>query len=169
MSKKRLTAKEYKDEVIYRQIQLTRYTTGQANYALSLINELNDKIARYCLKKITVETKSQYSDCKIFIRTKCIEYRDKLYRYLDKELRDFINEQAQWVYDNSPIKLEEANSDRIVNDVFFTAFSDTDTIKTYLIRIFNQVFQLWNAQLSIAYRTGQNMKSMIKLILDKEY
>ena len=70
---------------------------------------------------------------------------------------------------HSPVKLEETNMDRVFNDIFFSAFSDTDNIKSYVTRIFNQIFQIWNAQLTIAYRVNQNMKDMIKLVLDKEY
>ena len=169
MSKKRTSSKQFKDEMIYRQIKITRYITGQANYIQSLVKELNEKIARFCLKKIEIETKGQYAECKKFIRAKCIEYREKLYLYLQKELADFINEQSNWVYSNSPIELEKANIDRAIKNVFFTAYSDTDNIKSYVTRIFNQVFQIWNAQLTIAYRTGQSMKNMIKLIIDKEF
>jgi hypothetical protein len=169
MAKKRLTPKQYKDELIYRHIKLSRYVTGQANYAVSMVTELNGKIAGFCLKKEAVETKGQYAGCKTFIRLKCLEYREKLYGYLQKELKRFIIEQAKWVYANSPVKLEKAAIDRVFKDVFFSAFSDTDTIKSYVTRIFNQIFQIWNAQLTIAYRTGQTMKAMVALVLDKEY
>jgi hypothetical protein len=169
MAKRRLTPKQYRDEFVYRQIKVTRYATGQANYVQSLINKLNDEITKFCLQKKTIETKKQYADCKKFIRTKCIEYREKLYKYLQKELRDFVIEQSKWVYANSPVELEKANVDRILKDVFFTAYSDTDNIKSYIKRIFDQIFSLYNSQLSIAYRTGESMKDMIMLITSKEF
>lgn len=169
MSKKRLSLKQYRDETVYRQIKITRYATGQANYTQFLINKLNEEIAKFCLKIKIVETKGQYSECKVFIKAKCIEYREKLYKYIQKELKEFIIEQSKWVYTNSPIELRKVNVDRILNAVFFTAFSDTDNINSFVTRIFNQIFQIWNAQLTISYRTGQKMKDMIKLILDREF
>jgi hypothetical protein len=169
MSKKRLTPKQYRDEVIRRQIQITRYATGQTNYVNSLIDELNEKIAKFCLKKELIETKMQYSECKKYIRVKSIEYREKLFNYLQKELKGFIIEQSKWVYTNSPIKLEKANVDRIIRDVFFTAYSDTDNIKGYVKRIFDQIFQTWNAQLLISYRTGQRVENMIKLVIGRTH
>jgi hypothetical protein len=168
MIKKRLTPKQYRDEVIRRQIQITRYTTGQANYVNSQINKLNESIAKYCIKKDVLETKSQYADCKKYIKIKCIEYRDMLYKYLEKELAAFIIEQSKWVYSNSPIKLEKIDTDKVARDIFFTAFSDTDNIKSYIKRIFDQVFQIWNAQLTISYRLQQKMKDMVKLVLGRE-
>jgi hypothetical protein len=169
MFKERLTAKQFRDEVVYRQIQVTRYATGQANYVRSLINQLNEEIARFCLKKKTIDTKRQYAECKKFISAKCIEHREKLYKYLQKELKDFIIEQSKWVYANSPVDLKKIDVDKILKDIFFTAFSDTDDIKGYVTRIFNQIYQIWNAQLTIAYRMNENMKDMIKLVLDKEF
>ena len=169
MAKRRITPKQYLDEAVYRQIKITRYATGQANYVQSLINELNDKIAEFCVVKIIIETKGQYVECKKFIRAKSIEYREKLYSYLQKELEDFTKEQSKWVYSNSPVELKKANVNRIIKNIFFTAYSDTDNINTFVTRIFNQIFQIWNAQLTIAYRTGQSMKDMVKLVLDKEY
>ena len=169
MPKKRNTPKQYRDETVHRQIQVTRYATGQANYVRSLIDELNEKNAKYCLKKTIIETKGQYTDCKGFIKARCIEYRGKLYNYLQRELKDFIIEQSKWVYTNAPVELEKANVDRILKNIFFTAFSDTDNIENYVERIFNQIFQIWNAQLTIAYRTGETMKDMVEIILDKEY
>jgi hypothetical protein len=88
---------------------------------------------------------------------------------LQKELEDFIIEQSKWVYANSPMELKKVNIDRILRDIFFTAYSDTDNIKSYVTRIFNQIFLTWNAQLTIAYRTGQKMKDTVKLILDKSF
>ena len=169
MAKRRLTPKQFRNETIRRQIQITRYATGQANYAQYLINKMNEEIARFCLKKEVIETKGQYADCKRFIKAQCIEYREKLYNYLQNELNAFIKEQAKWLYINSPIKLEKANNEKIARDVFFSAFSDTDNIKTYITRIFDQVFQIWNAQIKIAYRTGHTMKNMVLLILNKDF
>lgn len=169
MAKKRPTPKHYREEAVYRQIKVTRYATGQANYAQSLVGKLNEEIAKFCLQKKTIETKKQYADCKKFIRAKCIEYREKLYEYLQKELRDFVIEQSKWVYANSPVKLQKVNVDRIVRDIFFTAYSATDNIKGYVTRVFNQIFSLYNSQLTIAYRTGENMKDMMKSITGKEF
>jgi len=168
MPKRTITPKQYRDEAVYRQIKITRYATGQANYVQYLVDELNEKIARFCLSKKVIETKGQYQDVKKFIRKKCIKYREKLYSYLQKELKDFTKEQSKWVYSNSPVELKRVNVDRIVKNIFFTAYSNTDNIKSYITRIFNQIFQIWNAQSTIAYRTGQSMKDMVKLILGKE-
>jgi hypothetical protein len=134
-----------------------------------LIDELNKENAKYCLIKDVIETKGQYTDCKNYVKARCIEYREKLYNYLQRELKDFIIEQSKWVYTNSPVALEKANVDTILKNIFFTAYSDTDDINNYVERIFNQIFQIWNAQFTIAYRTGETMKDMVKLILDKEY
>jgi len=168
MPKRRLMPKQYKDEAVYRQIKITRYATGQSNYIQSLINKLNDEIAEYCLKKKIIETKIQYSDCRKFVKIKCINYRDKLYGYLQKELKEFIIEQSKWVYTNSPIDIKKVNVDKILRNVFFTAYSDTDNIKGYIKRIFDQIFSTWNSQLTITYRTRQNVKDMVKLILGRE-
>ena len=168
MSKKRLTSKQYRDETVYRQIKISRYATGQANYIQSMVKILNEEIARFCLKKNFIETKGQYQECKKFIRLKCIEYREKLYNYLQRELKDFVNEQSKWVYANSTVDLKEANIDKVLRNIFFTAFSDTDNIKSFVTRLFNQIFRLWNAQISISYRTGQSIKDMIELLLDRE-
>jgi len=169
MGKKRLTPKQYRNETVYRQIKVSRYATGQANYVQSLVDELNDKIAVFCLKKKLIETKGQHQECKKYIRIKCMEYREQLYKYIQKELKGFIKEQSKWLYNNSPVELKKANIDKIARNVFFTAFSDTENIKSFVTRIFNQVFQIWNAQITISYRTGQTMKEMIKLILDTEF
>ena len=169
MTKKRLTQKQYRDEIVRRQIHISRYATGQVNYVHLLIAELNEGIAKFLIRKSFIETKSQYAECKKFIKNRTMIYREKLYKYLQKELKDFIIEQSKWVYTNSPIQLEKVSVDRIVRDVFFTAFSDTDNIKNYVTRIFNQIFQIWNAQLTIAYRIRQSMKDMVNLILDKEF
>jgi hypothetical protein len=169
MPKKRLTPKQYRDEIVHRQIQITRYATGQTNYIYSLVDKLNEKIARFCLKEDLIDTKIRYAECKKYIRIKSIEYRERVYAYLQKELKRFITEQSKWAYNNSPVVLKKVNIDKAVRDIFFIAYSDTDNIKGYITRICNQIFQLWNAQLTIAYRTGQTMKDMVKLVLDKEF
>jgi hypothetical protein len=165
MGKKRRTLQQYRDEAIRRQIQLTRYATGQANYINSLVDKLNGEITEFCLKKSFIETKTQYAESKKYIRKKCIEYRENLYKYLQKELKDFTIEQSKWVYANSPVELKKANTDKILRDIFFAAYSDTDNIKSYVTRIFNQIFQTWNAQLSIAYKIKQSLKDTVKLVL----
>jgi hypothetical protein len=170
MPKKRLTPKQYLNETVYRQVKISRYATGQANYVQSLVDRLNEEIARFCLSKKLIETKGQYAECKKFIKAKCMEYRERLYSYLQKELYGFTKEQSKWVYSNSPIELKKrANVNKIIKNIFFTAFSDTDNIKSFVTRIFNQIFQIWNAQLTIAYRADQNMHDMVKLVLDKEF
>jgi hypothetical protein len=146
--------------MVRRQIQVTRYATGQATYAKSLVEKLNEENARFCLGKKKIETKGQYIECRKFVRAKCIEYRGRLYKYLQKELKDFIIEQSKWVYTNSPVELKKETVDKILKDIFFTAFSDTDNIKSYVTRIFDQIFQIWNAQLTIAYRTKENMNDI---------
>jgi len=169
MSKKRLSPEQYRDELVYRQIQISRYVTGQANYTRTMIDELNEKIARFCLKKIQIETKGQYAECRTFIRAKCLEYREKLFSYLQREMKDFIAEQSRWIYEYFPIKLEKVKREKIARNIFFTAYSDTDNIKSYVTRIFNQVFQIWNAQLTIAHKTRISMNEMVELVLDKGF
>ena len=169
MSKKRLTVEQYRGELIYRQIQISRYATGQANFVQSLVGKLNDEAAKFCLKKKRIETKKQYSDCKTFIRIKCLEHRDRLYYYLKKEMKNFAKEQSKWIYGYAPVKLKKVDTDKITRDIFFTAFTDTDTIRNYVTRVFNQILQIWNAQLTIAYKTGISMAEMIELVLDKEF
>lgn len=163
-----LTHQQYQDEAIYRQIKVSRYATGQANYARSIVDKLNEEIAKFLLKKELIETKGQYAECRVYIQKLCIEYRDRLYRYLEKELREFVKEQSTWVYQHSPVKLKKAKIDKIARNIFFEAFSDNDNIKSYVQRIFNQVYQLWNNQLSIAYRIKLPMKDMVELVMGKE-
>jgi hypothetical protein len=66
------------------------------------------------------------------------------------------------------VELERKKVDSIVRDAFFEAFSETDNIKSYVTRIFNQILQLWYSQLTIAHRTKQPMKDMVFLVLGKE-
>ena len=162
-----LTPVQFVDESIHRQIKVSRYANGQVKYAQELLDELNDRIAKYILRNSILESKVQYTDSKVYIRKRCIEYRDRFYKYLQKELREFVKEQSKWVYNNSSVKLEKKKVDAITRDVFFEAFSETDSIKVYVQRIFNQVFQLWNAQLTISYRTKQPLKDMVKLVLGR--
>ena len=169
MAKVHLPSEKYRDELVYRQIQISRYITGQVNFTQALIDELNETIARFCLKKKRIETKGQYTECRVFIRVECLKYREKLFTYLQKEIKDFIKEQSKWVYEYFPLKLEKADRGKITQNVFFTAYSDTDTIKSYVTRIFNQIFQTWNAQLTIAYGTGITMPEMVELVLDREF
>jgi len=169
MPKKRLTPEQYRDELVYRQIQISRYVTGQANFTRAMIEELNEKVARFCLKKKHIETKGQYTECRTFIRAKCLEYREKLFSHLQMEMKNFIEEQSRWIYEYSPVKLEKVKRDKIARNIFFTAYSDTDNIKSYVTRIFNQIFQIWNAQLTIAYKTRVSMKEMVELVLDKGF
>jgi len=169
MPENRLTPDHYKDELIYRQIKIAEYADGQVKYAQSVISEMNEKIAKFCIKKELIETKGQYTVCQRYIKSVCIEYRKKLYGYFQKELKRFIIEQSKWVYSNSPITLKKVSVDKIYNDVFFLGFSDTDNIKSYFTRIFDQVFQLWNIQLSIAYKVKQPMAEMVLLVMGKEF
>jgi len=156
-----LTPAQYADEIIYRKILTTRYITGQVNYVRDLVNKMTGEIARHIMARKNIETKTQFNDSRKYIRAKCLEYRDKLYKHLQKELRGYIREQAQWEYDNSPVKLKKIDTEKTVRNVFFEAYSEGDTIKSYVERIFNQIYQLWNAQLSIAYRTGQDLDEMV--------
>jgi len=71
------------------------------------------------------------------------------YNYLQKELFNFTKEQSKWVYANSPVELKKANINKMVKNIFFTAYSDTDNIESFVTRIFNQIFQIWNAQCTI--------------------
>ena len=116
-----------------------------------------------------IETKGQYVETKSYIRKRCIEHRKRFYEYLQNELRAFAAEQSEWVYDNSSVKMEKKNMDAIVKDVFFEAFSETENIKVFVQRVFNQVYQLWNAQLTIAYRTKQKMEDLVYLVLGGKY
>jgi len=49
-------------------------------------------------------------------------------------------------------------------NVKFHAFSDTDTIRTWLQGVFDRIFRLWNGQLAIAYRLGTPMAEMVRAI-----
>ena len=167
----RLTAQQFLDESIYRQTRVVRYATGQVNVIRSIVDQLNEKIARYCIRKEIIETKAQYQDCRVHIRKLCLDYRNKTYKYLQKELKGFIREQATWVKEHSPVELKVPRDTikQSARDAFFVAFSDTDNVKSYVTRIFNQIFQLWNAQLTIAYRIGTPAKEMAKNITGKDY
>jgi hypothetical protein len=163
-----LTPAQYMNETIYRQIKVSRYATGQAKYARELLDKLNNKIADYILQIDVIEIKSQYVDAKGYAKRTCAEYRDKFYSYMKKELHDFIEEQSIWVYTNSPVELKKKKIDAILRNVFFEAFSDTENIKAFIIRIFQQVYSLWNGQLTIAYRVKGKTKDMVNLILGRE-
>jgi len=165
----RLTPEQFRDEAIYRKTRVLRYINGQVKIVHALVNELNEKIARYCLKKKMIETKGQYADLRTYIRERCMQYREKLRTHLEKELKGFIREQVKWTYDNSPVKLEKADDmvKKVYRNMMFEAFSDTDTVKGFLQRVFNQIFQLWNVQSTIAYRTKLPMEDMVRLVLGK--
>jgi hypothetical protein len=163
-----LSKEEYLDERILRRIQIIRYQNGQIRYIKSFVDALNDRIAGYVLKKELLETKALYIDCRVYIRKRCIEYRDRVYKYLQKEIKDFVREESKWEYQNSPVLLKKADTKKIIRDIFFEAFSDTDTIKSYCMRIFNQIFQIWNSQLSIAYKINQPLKDMVKMVTGKD-
>jgi hypothetical protein len=156
---------DYKSESLYRNVQVSRYIQGQANYIKSLIGAMNEKISHYLTLKERLETKKSYNDCRVHIRKKCLACRRMVYAYLQRELKRFVKEQAKWVYGNSPVTLQKANTGKIYTDVFFTPFSDTDTVKSYCTRIFNQVYQLWAGQLGIAYKTGNPLKETVKAVL----
>jgi hypothetical protein len=156
---------EYRDELIYRKIMTSRYSEGIVSYSLAYIKKLNETIKNYLLYVDRIETKKQYQDCKVFIKNNCFNYRQKYYVYFQKELRGFIREQCRFVYDNSPVKLQHKDQKKILSDVNFEAFNNSDTNKSYITRIFNQIFNIWNSQLTIAYRIKQPMKELISLVL----
>ena len=160
-----LTSAQFADEAIYRQIKTAHYINGQAEQAKKLLREMNQRIAKRLMRNDKLETKSQYAEDKKYIRKRCVEYRDRFYGGLQNDLRAFAKEQAKWVYANSPVKLEKKNIDAIMRNVNFEAFSDVENIRQFAQRVFNQAFQLWNAQLTIAYRTGQLMSDLVALIL----
>jgi len=122
----------------------------------------------YQITKEIIETKKQHADSKKHVREMCMEYRNRLYSHFQKELKGFVKEQSKWLYANSPVKLEKKDNDKIVNNIFFEAFSDAENIKAFTQRIFNQIFQLWNAQLSIAYKTKQPLNEAVLLILGRK-
>jgi hypothetical protein len=160
-----LSPKKYYDERILRRIQITRYQNGQVNYIRGLINDMNKRIAHHIIGKEKLESKALYQDCRVYVRKRCMEYRDRVYKYLQKEIKGFVKEEQKWEYQNSPKSLKKVDPKKSVRGIFFEAYSDTDTIKSYVTRIFNQIFQIWNSQLSIAYRTGGLLEDMVKIVL----
>ena len=127
-----LSPVQFTDEAIHRQIKVTRYINGQVKNAQTLLKELNIRIAKHILQNDIIETKSQYTENKVYIRKRCIEYRDRFYKYLQNELRLFAKEQAKWVYSNAPGNLEKTDIDKSIRNIFFEAFSETENIKTLL-------------------------------------
>jgi len=160
----RLTSRQFHDEAVYRQMQVQRYANGQIRHVRGLIGELTAKLSRRAMHHGSIETKGQYADMRTYVRQQCLLYRRKLNEHLDRELKGFVREQAKWTYEYSPKKLRKADNGRMLRNVSFNAFSDTDTIRTWLAQIFNRIFQLWNSQLTIAHRLQTPMAEMIKAI-----
>jgi hypothetical protein len=161
----RLNAKQFHREALRRQIQFTRYTTGQVNSVKSCVDELYNTIARRAVKIKYIETKKQFADFKTFVREQCLAYRHKVYDQMQKELVGMVKEQSRWIYSNSPKRLKKCDNDKILRNINFEAFSDTENIASFVKRLFNQVFQTWTAQASIAYRTRQPLKDMAENIM----
>lgn len=159
-----MTPEEFRDEMILRQIKVSRYITFQVKTMRAIVDDLNNTIEKRVLREKQIETKKQLQRVRVYIREHAIEIRDKTYRYLQREIKGFMKEQALWMYQNSPVKLKRIDIDKAFRDMNFEAFSDTDTIKSYITRIFNQIYQIWNSQLTIAYRTGLSMEDLVKVI-----
>jgi hypothetical protein len=164
-----LTPAEFLDESIYRQTRIIRYAAGQQRTIRRLVEEMTDMIAKYVIHMETLETKGIYVQTRKYIREQCIKYRHRCLEHLRKEISGLIKEESEWLYQNSPNKLVKADVEKIERDILFEAYSYTDNIDSYFQRIFNQIFQLWNNQLAIAYRTKQDTKDMVKFITGKGY
>jgi len=163
----RLTQEQFRDELIYRQVMFTRYVNGQVKYVQQMVDELNLVLGKRCVMEDVIETKRQYNEVRIYIRQTCITHRKKLIRYLQKEIAGLVKEQSTWLYQYMPIRLEKPHQKQMVRNVYFGAFSERHTIRAWIVDIYNRLFQLWNSQLTIAYRVGTPMKTMVKGITGK--
>jgi hypothetical protein len=167
----RPTAEQYKDELIMRKIDLDRYAEGMAAYTLAVVNRLNERISKYLIRNGAIESKKQFNASMRRIKPWIVQARNGLYETFQKEIHAFVKEEKAWIYGNSPIKLKKADKNRtkkIESSIFFEAYSDTDTFRGYVTRLFNQIYQTWRSQLTIAHRTGQRIEDVVKLTAGAE-
>jgi len=163
----RLSPEQFHDELIYRQVMFTRYVNGQVKHVQTMVDELNLVLGRRCVREDIVETKRQYNELRMYIRKTCITHRKKLIRYMQKEIAQLVKEQSAWLYEYLPIRPEKPHQKQMVRNIYFGAFSDRHTIKAWIVDLYNRLFQLWNSQLTIAYRVGTPMKTMVSGITGK--
>jgi hypothetical protein len=159
---------DYIDETIYRRTRIIRYAEGQARLLVDRLKRLNNAIAKKLLKIEVLETKALFREARTIVREYCIVDKQKAFNYIQKELRGFIKEQSRFIYGVSPVKLKRVKPDKVLRDINFTAFSDTETIQSFIDTVYNRIYKLYNGQLTIAYKLKTPLKDMLANILGKE-
>jgi hypothetical protein len=145
---------------------LERYKTGQSRKALRYIREANREIAKF-VQGHSFETKRQYAIGVKRLREQTKELTDTLFRIIVKDLKAFIKVEREFVADVSlkPLDMEKVNDEKILNDILFDTFSDTDTIQSFIDTLGERIFKLWDGQFRVAYMTGMDSKQIVKAVL----
>jgi hypothetical protein len=157
---------KYLDEIIYHQIVLERYKTGQGKKILSQVKKTNNDIRALIEKAKGIETKEKYKRITKQIKVYTLEMADILKDYMKKELSALVSTEIRWQKDASPVALEKSpEQDAVVNTILFDTFSDNDTIDSYFDTLGERIYKIWDGQLRIAYTTGITSKDIIKTVL----
>ena len=83
-----------------------------------------------------------------------------------QDMAALIAEETEFVLETSPVELnDDVNEERILNDIMFDTFSDTDTISSFLETLGERIYKIWDAQFRVAYMTGINSRQVIKAVL----
>jgi hypothetical protein len=153
---------DYLDDIIHHAALFERYKTGQGRKILRHVRATNKQIAGYVLRH-SFETKKQYAIGSREVKDYVKEMVSTLHRIIRKDMMALISEESNFVVESSPEELDDnVNEERILNDIMFDTFSDTDTITSYLETLGERLFKAWDAQFRVAYMTGIDSKDIIK-------
>ena len=156
---------DYLDDNIHHAVLFERYKTGQSRKILKYARAANKQIAEYVLKH-SFETKRQYAAGTRQVREYVKELVAILKRIIRKDMVALITEEKEFAADASPAELDkDINGERVLNDIMFDTFSDTDTISSYLESLGERIYKAWDAQFRVAYMTGIDSKEVVKAVL----
>ena len=156
---------DYLDDNIHHAVLFERYKTGQSRKILRYVRAANKQIAEYVMRH-SFETKKQYVIGTKKVREYVKELVETLKRIIRKDIVALISEESDFVTETSPIELDDnVNEERLINDIMFDTFSDTDTISSYLEGLGERIYKTWDAQFRVAYMTGIDSKEVVKAVL----
>jgi len=159
------------NEFISRRVYMQRYINLQARKALEVMRECNNDIVDYFKKHKGLETKKLYNEAQKFLKDRIKQFKIDLKEHYEKELRKFIPSQASFLNDTIALLKEgaeqEYDPEKILQDIEFDAFSDYDTIDSFIENTGNRIFTLWDSQCRIIHYTKQSTDVMIEAIMGK--
>jgi hypothetical protein len=162
-------ADDFIDDYIHHQVMLERYKTGRSAYVLRKIREANLFIARIVKKYKSVETKAQYRRLSKEVKEQTVLLRKKLLKWLGKEMTGLIEEETDFIRNVSGGELKEKpNGKKVLGEILFDTFSDTDTPESYFTALAERIFKVWDGQLRIAYFSKITADDIIFTVLGKK-